>query len=414
VSHQPLLPKATAGKRGSRRKYTQTEDNPEEETDSGEMERGIREDQLADPRGSIESPPAAAAAAAVASSSSTAVDPPAEPEQDRLNSQLQDHDEKKEPIKDAAEVARESSSSPIKAAGRTGSEEPSIDTHKEGIRQAKHENADILRPMKEALGITPPQSEAEKAQKQPLLSPEVEEVTAGIVFPTDEEQQKWSGGTWGLDKAQLQTLANRFRPVVILSPHEQYRPCTFQQYLTLVSLYYDPENSENIERYIKLKDAPTEADLLPEGLYALLLSYKERTKDPRLENLNFDNMQRSNFHMSVRNEQMREGVNWEELNTVPFYCRVRKYADHWEFLYMTVYAYNGPYNVCGRSVEPHSADIEHMTVRTDAEGKRVQWVYFGSHGSADGVWRRADKVRFRPADLNHGTRPIVYSADHGQ
>lgn len=77
--------------------------------------------------------------------------------------------------------------------------------------------------------------------------------------------------------------------------------------------------------------------------------------------------------------------SFSEINSVPFYSRVRKYSDHWEILYITMYAYNGPYNVCGFKCEPHSADVEHITVRTNADATKLEWCYFGAHGR--GWWR---------------------------
>jgi len=156
-----------------------------------------------------------------------------------------------------------------------------------------------------------------------------------------------------------------------------------------------------------------EEDLSDEALYGMLDAYRTKTSDPRLEGLTRENMVRRSFHMRVNDVNASYGVgDWGRVNDVPFYSRVRRYEDRIEILYVLSFAFNGAFQVCCSPVGAHSADIEHVTLRVSLDGQRVDWVYFGAHGMADGVWRRADQLALLPSDRPWGTRPQVYSSRH--
>lgn len=81
---------------------------------------------------------------------------------------------------------------------------------------------------------------------------------------------------------------------------------------------------------------------------------------------------------------------------------------------MLTWAYNGPFLVCWCPTDAHSADIEHLTVHTNEDATRLEWVFIGAHGVTDGVWRRADQMEVAPGDQPEPTRPVVYAASHSQ
>lgn len=99
------------------------------------------------------------------------------------------------------------------------------------------------------------------------------------------------------------------------------------------------------------------------------------------------------------------------MNSVPFPARVRRYQDHWEVLYLTIYAFNGDFKVCGLRVGAHSADLEHITVRTNLDATRLEWVYYGSHGSCQYTGKTegesvSPRSSIRRADLSFSSLPL--------
>jgi hypothetical protein len=136
-------------------------------------------------------------------------------------------------------------------------------------------------------------------------------------------------GTTHIPLAHLATIAKRFAPLVWIDPDEKFRPCTFEDYLTRVNLYYDPTGRKVVEEYLLIKEQPTEEDLHDAALFNLLQAHRAKTNDKRLEHLTLDNMVRRAWKMAVRDDEGQAGVSWDNLNTVPFVSRVRRYADHW-------------------------------------------------------------------------------------
>lgn len=160
------------------------------------------------------------------------------------------------------------------------------------------------------------------------------EVVAGVIgvgtpTPHGYEHQLKDGGTSDVPISQLETIAKRFAPLVWIDPNEQFRPCTLTDYLRNVNLYYDPTGRKVVEEYLLIKERPSESDLHDGGLFALLEAHRARTRDKRLEHLTLDNMVRRAWKMAVRDQEGQQGVSWDDLNTVPFLSRVRRYHDHW-------------------------------------------------------------------------------------
>jgi hypothetical protein len=297
------------------------------------------------------------------------------------------------PVDAAARAAADPVDPRVPAGQEPASEALGAGLHaqKEGQAQMDHENPSL-------------------AQVVGLESPP----PAGSTGP--EKARGIEGGTEGMSRAELQELVERFQPVVWLHEDERYLPVTVRGYLDGATLLYDPVGQGNQAQYITLKKSPADEDLTDAGLFALLDAYRTATADPRLANITVDNMVRRSFHMRVNGVTESYGVgDWRKVNQVPFYARVRKYADRYEILYVTMYAFNGPFMVCCQACDAHSADVEHITLRVSLDGQRLDWAYFGAHGRADGVWRRADKMDLLKADKPYGTRPQVYSSkgSHG-
>ena len=86
----------------------------------------------------------------------------------------------------------------------------------------------------------------------------------------------------------------------------------------------------------------------------------------------------------------------------PVYAWVRETPDLYAVSYTVVFAYNGP-TVLGL-IGAHTTDIEHVTVRVNRKTLEVRDVYFGAHGTNDGVWRKKGEFQ------EYHSRPVVYVA----
>jgi len=300
----------------------------------------------------------------------------------------------------AAEVAASAPVDPHAPAGETGCESgATLDGDEEGTRQLFHENPDSIGEIVERL----------------IASPSSPAATDGARVIAEGEVDKYdhvTGGTFDVAREELDRIARRFQPKIWLYEEEKYRPCSIAHYLSHCNLMYDPVGCGRLEEYLLVKAAPKPSELDEHTLFKLLREVQERTSDPRLEGITFENMMRSRFHCVLNSEEGRYGVPWSEINRVPFYCRLRRYSDHWEIVYILTFAYNGPFRICGREVGAHCADVEHVTVRTNKDATKMEWCFFGSHGVADGVWRHFDEFESVHGDMPYPTRPVVYVADH--
>jgi len=222
-----------------------------------------------------------------------------------------------------------------------------------------------------------------------------------------------TGGTENIPMDELNRIARRFQPRVWLAKNEHYRPASIPHYLQQCNLFYDPVGKRSLSDYMLVKENPTLDDLSNAALFDLLMQVKERTHDSRLDGITKDNMDPGRFHCALQTVDGRKGVPWSDIDNVPFYCRMRRYSDHWEIVYALSFCFNGPYNICGcKEVGAHSADLEHITVRTNQDATKLEWCFFGAHGTADGVWCRFSEMDSVQADMPDPTRPVVYAADH--
>lgn len=67
----------------------------------------------------------------------------------------------------------------------------------------------------------------------------------------------------------------------------------------------------------------------------------------------------------------------------------------WDALFLVLfYQYNPGYNVFGKIVGFHAADVEKLVVLYSKETKQPTWVYFGAHGRGQGVWKEYTNCMF--------------------
>lgn len=104
------------------------------------------------------------------------------------------------------------------------------------------------------------------------------------------------------------------------------------------------------------------------------------------------------------------------IDEVPLYVNAKEVlnssgrVEALELNYLTLYAYNGHYNVFGMAIGAHTGDWEHVTVRLDAATGRTLGMYYHAHRNHDGVWLPAEAM---PRDSAGSGRPVAYVAFHG-
>jgi hypothetical protein len=115
----------------------------------------------------------------------------------------------------------------------------------------------------------------------------------------------------------------------------------------------------------------------------------------------------------------RCGAPPELLPDVPVYAHAKAVAspdgssvEAIEINYITVFAFNGHYNLGGLGllhVGAHDGDIEHCTARVHPRSGELLGMWYNSHRSRDGEWVPGPQV---PRDTP-GERPVAYVALHG-
>ena len=85
-----------------------------------------------------------------------------------------------------------------------------------------------------------------------------------------------------------------------------------------------------------------------------------------------------------------------------------------EITYITLFAYNGHYDVLGGLIATgqHDGDIEHITARVDATTGELIAMWYNSHRCRDGQWVPASDV-VRDTSMSNTTRPVAFIAKHG-
>jgi hypothetical protein len=102
------------------------------------------------------------------------------------------------------------------------------------------------------------------------------------------------------------------------------------------------------------------------------------------------------------------------LKNVPIYALVRPQGEKIYITYIVVFPYNGEYNILNLiKVGNHPIDIEHLTVELNNNGTEILRVFFGFHGSRDGMWVSKNNLQYKDEKFicyialnGHGLYPI--------
>ncbi len=95
----------------------------------------------------------------------------------------------------------------------------------------------------------------------------------------------------------------------------------------------------------------------------------------------------------------------------PVYARVdRRDPQFIRVVFFLIFPFNGNLNVCGTpscgciSAGAHQGDLERVTFLLDPTTYKISKVYFGAHGSKDGLWLNGEDIEYQDES------PVIYVA----
>lgn len=181
-----------------------------------------------------------------------------------------------------------------------------------------------------------------------------------------------------LQDSKVQDIVDKWTPIVYFHSEEKYFPCSIEwilQHSTLVDYNDDTKKSPVTNR----------------DLYENAKKYNFQGHNDGDVILSFD----KSIYMG------------QSLSDAPCYAIFRTKDNKNYITYIFLFAYNGEYDILGLTkVGMHPGDIEHITVETNNDNQLLR-VFYGAHGSTDGIWIKADDV-----PLENG-KIVAYSALHG-
>ena len=123
----------------------------------------------------------------------------------------------------------------------------------------------------------------------------------------------------------------------------------------------------------------------------------------------YDLSDRKNLYLDIDDGIITGQTN---LSQVPVYAIYRETDTFYEIIYITVFPYNGSYNVLHlEKVGHHYGDIEHVSIRIKKDftykKEDIICVFFGAHRSEDGKWIYFEDLEFEQDRL------VVYVAKDG-
>jgi hypothetical protein len=195
-----------------------------------------------------------------------------------------------------------------------------------------------------------------------------------------------------ISRERLCSLVSRHLPVFCLHHDDAFMPCSVPFFL----------------RHCELRGARPRETLVPRG--------KLRTDGVDL--LDFQDLHAGRHLWLHLDPAARRGTPRDRIDEeAPVYAHAKAVVGNngtveaVEINYITLYAYNGEYNILPGgmlSVGAHDGDIEHCSARVDIGSGDLLAMWYNSHRSRDGEWVAGDQV----PRTSEG-RPVAYVARHG-
>lgn len=164
----------------------------------------------------------------------------------------------------------------------------------------------------------------------------------------------------------IEELVNKYSPILYLHNKEVYYPANMDWILSNSTLI------DHNDGYIK--KSPTNIDL-----YNLAKKY------------NFEARKDGDIVLSITKDLY---TGQRPIKNVFIYAYPRFVNNKTYITYIITFPYNGEYNILNLvQVGEHPFDIEHLTVELN-EINELTRVYFGFHGSKDGIWIPKEKLLY--------------------
>jgi hypothetical protein len=224
-------------------------------------------------------------------------------------------------------------------------------------------------------------------------------------------------------------LASKYAPVYYLHPQEGYYPTTVEDYFLnrKVRLVYN-KNHKSSDYIIGGRDISFEGQTIYAGA--------EYCQDPKVECISMGKIYslkiggadlkkitkiKKDYFFILGDKNLYYGS--KKLSEIPVYTVLKKTEEKkdilYEIQYLSFFAFNGAYKI-GKipfvnnlflvGANAHESDLEHITIKVKlnkgTQQTTLEKVYYGSHGTKEGVWIAPKDVPFYPGTA----RPISYVA----
>jgi hypothetical protein len=85
---------------------------------------------------------------------------------------------------------------------------------------------------------------------------------------------------------------------------------------------------------------------------------------------------------------------------VPFLVQWKEDDEYYKPRFIFFYAYNGPFDVCGKEYGAHGGDVEHATFQINKKTLELEWVYCSARYRSR-LGRRPSRAVFRQSLSRH-------------
>jgi hypothetical protein len=201
-------------------------------------------------------------------------------------------------------------------------------------------------------------------------------------------------------------LVQRFAPIIILHPDDNYRPANILWYLPRVRMRFNVKGRLD-DQILKQGEVNT-LTLITQSNRDQFSGLTAAPTDFFLEHTD----KGGGDHLDDYRSQTRNGTS---SSCWVCYTHVRpapaeQYQGMYDVQYIFFYAYNGDM-VWGTIESAHEADFEHITVRVEDDLKTIHRIYYSAH-DVEGRWyaRETSPGAKDGYGVTEEGRPLVYSA----
>lgn len=193
----------------------------------------------------------------------------------------------------------------------------------------------------------------------------------------------------------------KYTPIFYLHKHESYFPISAAHYFTNPSTSIVYQKNHALSASIGAKEVVVPQGQVTMKRIAQLVDERGAyDKDLFIENNSCINFGADpSYNRDVDNNLI-----------TPVSLKITQDDNYVWLRYLLLYGFNGPYtSTKAVGFNAHIADLEHVSVVISKNTGMIEKIYFGSHGSSEGMWLQANNK-----DITYeGTHPVVFVAYSG-